>query len=159
MRILVDSNILCRLARRDDPQHDEARRALRIALQNGAELFICPQVEREFWAVATRLRAENGLGMTLDETAQSLREWRTSFFQFAPDSPAVHAAWQNLVETHSVSGKQVHDAAIVAAAKAISADHVLTFNRAHFQRFERVVAIQTPQEFLQEQQRFQQPTG
>ena len=98
MRILVDSNILCRLGSRDDPQHEEARQALRIALQRGDELFICPQVEREFWAVATRPRANNGLGMTPEETAASLREWRESFFQFAPDSPAVHATWQDLVE-------------------------------------------------------------
>jgi hypothetical protein len=80
MRILIDSNILCRLARRDDPQHEEARQALRIAIQRGTVLIICPQVEREFWAVATRPRAENGLGMTPDETVASLREWRGSFF-------------------------------------------------------------------------------
>ena len=153
MRILVDSNILCRLARRDDPQHEDARQALRIAMQKGADLLVCPQVEREFWAVATRPRAENGLGMTPDETAASLREWRESFFQFAPDSPAIHATWQKLVADYSVCGKQVHDTAIVAAAKAAGADQVLTFNREHFQRFENEIAIRTPQEIIQEQQR------
>jgi len=156
MRILVDSNILCRLARRDDAQHEEARQALRIALRSGADLLLCPQVEREFWAVATRPRAENGLGMTPEETAASLREWREGFLQLAPDSPAVYATGQKLVAEHGVCGKQVHDAAIVAAAKAASADQVLTFNREHFQRFESEIAIRTPQEIIQEQQRQQE---
>ncbi len=152
MRILVDSNILCRLARRDDPQHEEARQALRIAIQKGTVLIICPQVEREFWAVATRPRAENGLGMTPDETVASLREWRESFFLFAPDVPDVHALWQNLATKYGVCGKQVHDTSIVAAAKTASADQVLTFNKEHFQRFWNEIAIRTPQEIIQEQQ-------
>ena len=33
MAILVDSNILCRLARKDDPQHEEARKAVDLYLQ------------------------------------------------------------------------------------------------------------------------------
>jgi len=156
MRILVDSNVLCRLARRDDPQHEEARQAVRIAIEQGTELFVCPQVEREFWAVATRLRAENGLGMTPQEAAASLRDWRESVFQFSPDSPAVHATWEKLVAEHDVCGKQVHDAAIVAAAKAAGMDQVLTFNREHFQRFEREIAITTPREIIQEHQRTQE---
>src|SRR6266699_3037540 len=94
--------------------------------------------------------------MTPEETAASLRDWRESFFQFAPDSPAVHATWQRLVTEFAVCGKQVHDAAIVAAAKAAGAAQVLTFNREHFQRFEREIAISIPQEIIRERQRQQE---
>ena len=48
------------------------------------------------------------------------------------------------------------DSNIVAAAKAAGADQVLTFNRERFQRFENEIAIRTPQEIIQEQQRQRQ---
>jgi hypothetical protein len=98
-------------------------------LGKGDEVYLTPQNFIEFWAVATRPRAENGLGMKPEETTVSLRNWYESFFQFAPDSPAVHATWERLVTEFGVCGKPVHDAAIVAAAKAAGADQVLQFNR------------------------------
>ena len=150
MRILLDSNLLCRLARRDDPQHEEARQAVRGALESGAELFFCPQVEREFWAVATRPRVENGLGMTPPEAAAALRDWREAFLQFVPDSPAGHATWLRLAAEYEVCGKQVHDAAIVSAAKAAGLDQILTFNGEHFRRYQREISIRTPGELLRE---------
>ncbi|MBX3747141.1 MAG: PIN domain-containing protein [Verrucomicrobiae bacterium] len=144
MRLLVDSNILCRLAKRDDPQHEEARQAVRGAIEIGLEPVACPQFEREFWVVATRPRAKNGLGMTPDEAHKCLRDWREDFFGFAPDTPAVHANWQALVTKYSVSGKEAHDAAIVAAAKGANAEQILTFNTEDFSRFSPEIAIRTP---------------
>src|ERR1035441_5104664 len=64
MSILIDSNILCRLARSDDPQHEVAKKAVELCLQRREELLITPQAQREFWVVATRPRDKNGLGMS-----------------------------------------------------------------------------------------------
>ena len=64
MSILVDSNILWRLARSDDPQHEVAKKAVELCLQRREELLITPQAQREFWVVATRPRDKNGLGMS-----------------------------------------------------------------------------------------------
>lgn len=155
MRILVDSNILCRLARQDDPQREEARQAVRSAIAHGHEPVISPQVEREFWVVATRPRDKNGLGMTPSETAQCLQVWRRDFFSFVQDSPLVHATWQALVSQYGVSGKEAHDAAIVAAAKCAHAQEVLTFNVEDFRRFPSEITIRTPKELLQEHQQTQ----
>ena len=89
MALLLDANILCRLARRDDPQHLETREAIEHCLQRQEEFLLIPQGYREFWVVATRPRERNGLGMTPKETAEQLK----GFEQFATlkaETPAVH---------------------------------------------------------------------
>jgi predicted nucleic acid-binding protein len=153
MKRFVDSNILCRFANRADPQHEETRQALDSAIGQGDELLISPQVEREFWVVATRPRERNGLGMQPDEVEADLKAWREAFFTFVPDSFAVHEAWRDLVNRHAVSGKQAHDAGIVAAAQTAHADQILTFNTEDFRRFEPEIAIATPRELIREHQR------
>lgn len=153
MKRFVDSNILCRFANRADPQHEETRQALDCAIGQGDALLISPQVEREFWVVATRPRDRNGLGMAPAEVEANLRAWREAFFTFVPDTFAVHESWRDFVNRHAVSGKPAHDAGIVAAAKTARADQILTFNKDDFRRFEPEIAISTPQELIQEHER------
>lgn len=153
MKRFVDSNILCRFANRADPQHAETRQALDTAIGQGDVLLISPQVEREFWVVATRPRDRNGLGMAPAEVEANLKAWRDAFFTFVPDSSAVHEAWRDLANRHAVSGKPAHDAGIVAAAKTARADQILTFNTEDFRRFEPEIAISTPQELIREHER------
>lgn len=153
MKRFVDSNILCRFANRADPQHAETRQALDTAIGQGDVLLISPQVEREFWVVATRPRDRNGLGMAPAEVEANLKAWRDAFFTFVPDSSAVHEAWRDLVNRHTVSAKPAHDAGIVAAAKTARTDQILTFNAEDFRRFEPEIPISTPQELIREHER------
>lgn len=151
MQFLIDSNVLCRLARADDPQHAEAKRAVDILLQKGHPLFITPQVEREFWSVATRPREQNGLGLTAAEAKEHLRAFER-FASFKPDTAAVHENWRHLVAEHRVLGKNVHDVGHVAAMQAHAVKNVLTFNAADFHRFEKaaLIAVSTPQQIIRE---------
>lgn len=61
--ILTDTNILLRSLHPEHPHHDVAENALSTLRLSGETLCVAPQNLVEFWAVATRLRSENGFGM------------------------------------------------------------------------------------------------
>lgn len=52
--ILLDTNVLTRMARSGDPQSGAARAAIGTLLARGERLIVVPQNLYEFWAVATR---------------------------------------------------------------------------------------------------------
>jgi predicted nucleic acid-binding protein len=150
MSILVDSNILCRLARSDDPQHSTARKAVEVCLERPEELLLTPQAEREFWVVATRPREQNGLGLSPGQAAQHLKDFE-QFCSFVPDTPAVHQNWLRLVAQHQVCGKEAHDAVYAAAMQAHAVGQILTFNAEDFRRYQRQIIVLTPEQLLKEQ--------
>ena len=151
MPILVDSNILCRLARSDDPQHDVARKAIDFCLQRQEDLLLTPQAQREFWVVATRPRERNGLGLNPSQAAQHLTDFE-QFSSFVADTPAVHQNWRRLVTQHQVSGKEAHDAGFVAAMQAHGVTRILTFNAEDFHRYQKQITILTPDALAKERQ-------
>ena len=149
MSIIIDSNILCRLARSDDPQHEESRKAVELCLERKEELLLIPQAQREFWVVATRPREQNGLGMTPAEAAQQLKDFE-KFSTFLADTPTVHQNWQRLVVQYQVSGKEAHDTGFVAAMQAHGIGQILTWNAKDFHRYQKEVTILTPDGLLKE---------
>ena len=52
--ILLDTNLLTRMTRSNDPQSGVAREAIQTLLGRGERLILVPQNLYEFWAVATR---------------------------------------------------------------------------------------------------------
>ena len=52
--ILLDTNLLTRMTRSQDPQSGVARGAIQTLLKRGERLIVVPQNFYEFWAVATR---------------------------------------------------------------------------------------------------------
>lgn len=138
---LGDTNVFLRLVRRDDPQHDLARAAVRALWAQRERLCITSQILGEFWNVCTRpVEARGGLGLTLDETDRLVRlmERRCTFL---PDNLAVHVEWRRLLLAHQVRGVQVHDARIVAAMLTHGVTHLLTFNVNDFQRYPAIQVV------------------
>jgi predicted nucleic acid-binding protein len=137
---LVDSNILLRIPRWNEPENafvDDAIAALR---KSGAVLYFTHQNIAEFWNVATRPLNVNGFGLTHDETEREVRSIERAMV-FLPDGPRVYAVWRNLVATRSVSGKQVHDARLVAAMMVHGVTRLLTLNTADFKRYPEITAV------------------
>ena len=62
-------------------------------------------------------------------------------FDVTDDSSAVLDRLLHLLATHPVTGKQVHDANIVATMLEHCVRRLLTFNAADFQRFTKVIAL------------------
>ena len=87
----------------------------------GRELYVLAQNLIELWAVATRPKGENGLGLNTIEAALELERIKR-IFQFLPETAAIYPVWELLVKTHGVSGKPTHDARL-AACYAGSWDH------------------------------------
>jgi predicted nucleic acid-binding protein len=137
---LVDSNILLRIPRRDDPDHTLVTGAVAALRRSGTVLYFTHQNIAEFWNVATRPVAGNGFGLSPGETERQVQSIERGMV-LLPDGPMVYAAWRNLVAAHSVSGKQVHDARLVAAMIVHGLTHLLTLNTADFTRYPEITAV------------------
>ena len=140
MDILLDANILLRLANRKDVQRDESLEALRLLRVAGHRTVIVPQVLYEYWVVATRPLTQNGLGMLPAEVANDFDEIRRDY-RLLDDESGVWKIWQSLVVSYGVVGKRAHDARLVAAMVRHGITHLLTFNGQDFSRFNEIAVI------------------
>ncbi len=148
MGYLLDTNVLLRIAQRSHPMSREARDCVRLLLRRKEAIRVVPQVMFEFWVVATRPIANNGLGMAPGALKHTL-EKAEAFFELLPDNPAIYREWLRLVQTYSVAGVGAHDARIVAAMKVHGVANLVTFNTDDFKRFNRTeITVLTPADIL-----------
>jgi predicted nucleic acid-binding protein len=138
--ILVDTNVLLRAAQPAHVHYAAAKAAVKTSRRRGYIPCIVPQVLYEYWVVATRPIAENGLGLTPAETEHDLGQIVDQFHLFR-DERAILDRWLRLVVVHSVQGKSAHDARLVAAMIRHGITHLVTFNDQHFRRFTAITAI------------------
>jgi predicted nucleic acid-binding protein len=131
---LIDTNVLLRSIEAGSPQQATARLALERLAQSSALLYIAPQNLIEFWAVATRSLAANGLGLTPAQAQGEVARFEAAF-ALTVDSNAVFTEWKRLVETHNVIGLPCHDARLVAIMRVQGIQNVLTFNAGDFRRY------------------------
>src|SRR6266536_3244697 len=113
MNLLVDTNILARLSEAGSPFHVICRQAVPRLLQRGDSLFICAQTVIEYWAVATRPAAVNGLGFDPAQAEAELCDF-DNWFQRLSEPPDIAVRWRALANKHQVLGKQAHDTRLVA---------------------------------------------
>jgi predicted nucleic acid-binding protein len=147
MSVLVDTNVLLRRAQ---PTHRDCGVAIQSVadlLARGIALHFTPQNLIEFWSVATRPAASNGLGLpvplVLDEIA-TIQELLVEL----PECAAVFRNWQQLVTQHQVKGAKVHDARLAAVARTYGVKSILTFNTADFVRYDHLT-VRHPAEAAQ----------
>ena len=141
MAILVDTNILLRSVQPHHPHYALVEKAFTYLRVRRETLFVAVQNLIEFWAVATRpLGSENGLGITTEAASRELAAIK-DLFPILPEPASVFEEWENLVKTYRVSGKNTHDARLVAVMKLHGIARILTFNTADFVRFEGIEAI------------------
>jgi predicted nucleic acid-binding protein len=140
MSVALDTNILTRAAQPAHPLHNQTLDALAVLKKQGEDLCIVPQNLYEFWVVATRPASANGLAMSIAQAEVELSAIK-KLFNFLNDTPTVYAEWERLVLRYSVSGKNAHDARIVAAMGVHGITQLLTFNAADFNRFSDIVVL------------------
>ena len=131
--ILVDTSILGRIAIEDDPLYEVAKRGLNWAFANGRPA-VAAQSIYEFWVLATRPVAQNGLGWPPDRVAAWIQTFRQTC-QFLPENPKIFDVWLSLVSRHSTKGKSAHDARLAACMNVNGIRKVLTFNIKDFTRY------------------------
>ncbi len=74
---LLDTNVWLRTVQRESPQHSLAVEALATLLMQGDEVCITAQNVIEFWSVATRPVAANGLGWSVEVARQEIDRLQT----------------------------------------------------------------------------------
>lgn len=146
MSFLLDTNILTRSSEPRHPMHKVAVDAVVALLQQGEDLFLVPQNFYEFWSVATRPVAQNGLGLSTSHAAGEILRFKIDF-PVLDDVPALFLVWEQLVIQHYVVGKSAHDARLVAAMLVHGIDRLLTFNKADFARYSSII-VMSPQDVI-----------
>ena len=132
---LLDSNILLRISKSDDPQHAAISHALRGLVGQGVRLCYTSQTLGEFWNASTRPRDKNGFGLSVAETDRLARVIERDF-ELLPDSREVHDRWRSLLVAHNIQGVRVHDARLAASMYVHGVGQLLTINVRDFQRFD-----------------------
>lgn len=123
-----------------DLNRNVALRALAALLEKGHVICVAPQNYYEYWVVATRPPARNGLGLPISQVVGDIEKF-DSDFELLTDTPETLGAWRALVTKYSVSGKPAHDVRLVASMIRHGVTHLLTFNAADFARFAEIAAI------------------
>jgi predicted nucleic acid-binding protein len=131
---LLDSNILLRISKSDDPRHASISQALRTLAGRKVRLCYTSQALGEFWNASTRPLDRNGFGLSTHETDRLARVIERDF-EFLPDSQEVHDRWRALLVLHNIQGVQVHDARLAASMYVHGVRQLLTFNIRDFRRF------------------------
>jgi predicted nucleic acid-binding protein len=138
--ILVDTNVLLRLAQPSHSMFAEAISAVASLRRQNESLCVVPQVLYEFWAVATRPVQSNGLGMTASDADADLAKI-IQRFRLIRDERAIFDPWRRLVTQHQVLGKNSHDARLVAAMQRHGIAQIVTFNAGDFRRFSEITVL------------------
>ncbi len=139
MATLLDTNILLKMTQPQFPFATIAERAISSLRRTGESLHIATQNLFEFWAVATRPSTENGLGLTVEEASLEIARLKI-LFPLLPELPLLHE-WERIVVLHKVSGKNSHDARLVAAMTVNGIANILTFNVQDFARYKDIFVL------------------
>lgn len=137
---LVDTNILLRVTRRSDPQHQLVDTALARLAGQGTTLHYTHQNIAELWNVMTRPAARNGLGLSVGDAERQVYAIEVGM-NLLPDGEAVYREWRRIVVQYGVLGVQVHDARLAAAMYVHGVSHILTLNVSDFSRFSGLIAV------------------
>jgi predicted nucleic acid-binding protein len=137
---LVDTNVLLRMARRNDPQHKLVNAAVAKLASENTALHYTHQNIAEIWNAMTRPVTRNGFGLSIEKAEREVRVVEAGM-TLLPDSEATYREWRDLVVRYGVSGVQVHDARLVAAMHVHGVRHILTLNADDFRRYEGIVVL------------------
>jgi predicted nucleic acid-binding protein len=137
---LFDTNILLRSRDVASADYNLVDRTIRYLISNNHQCFITSQVLIEFWVVATRPVAVNGLGWTPEETERAV-QMLINQFSLLEETPDIFRIWLSLATTYKISGKRTHDLRIQAVALAHNISHILTLNPRDFVKVEGITIV------------------
>ncbi len=139
--ILVDTNVLLRIAQPGHPHRQPALDAIEsLRVRDGEEFASCPQCLYEMYVVCSRPISANGLGMTPQRAHAEIASAR-ALFQVLPETPQVYSTWEGLIAKYGPVGKRAHDARLAALMLEHHVPRLLTFNDADFSRFVEIAAL------------------
>lgn len=132
-KALVDTNVLLRAMNPGLELHTEAEKIIYRLWSEEVELWISRQVIREYLVQVTRpqfLAPALTLGQVLTQLETIL-----SLFRVADDTSRVATQRIDLITAFPTSGKQIHDANIIAVMLVNGIDTLVTQNLDDMKRF------------------------
>jgi predicted nucleic acid-binding protein len=138
--VFLDTNVLLSATTPARQLHQAALTALNRWPNEGVELCTSGQVLREYVLVATRPLESNGLGLTVPDAIAN-RDMLENRMRFLEETRAVSARLRQIVLSLACTGKQVHDANVVATVLSHGVDRIVTENVDDFRRFEELVDL------------------
>jgi len=146
VKLLIDTNVFLRFVEVDSPEFEVCDKALEVLRGSEHTAYCCAQVLIELWSVATRPRKVNGLDMSPADAEREIEDIK-SVYECLPEPSDMADRWQRVAASHSVRGRQAHDARIAALMMAHSVTHILTLNPDDFTRYSGITPV-TPSESL-----------
>lgn len=144
---LLDTNLLVRSFDASAAQHHDALNAVAFLVSRNDVVLVSNQSIFEFWAVATRPVAKNGLGLSSSEAATRVDEILSDFTNL-PDPWNIVTEWRCLVETYKVLSIKAHDIRLAACVRLHRVDHILTFNTDDFKIVSQEVSVINPSDLV-----------
>ncbi len=138
--VFIDTNVLLTATSPERVFHAHAVRVLDDWPNRGIPLCTSGQILREYLVVATRPSELNGLGLGTSEALENVNAMRARM-RFLNESRAVFARLRALLDDADCSGKQIHDANVVATALSHGVQRILTSNTQDFERFTALVEV------------------
>ena len=138
--VLLDTNVLLEATA---PARDLHRQALGVFdhwPNRGVRLCVSGQVLREYLVVATRDEAVNGLGLAVADALANVASFADRC-RFPPETRAVATRLRQLLRDVECSGKQIHDANLVATGLVHGVTALVTANAQDFERFGSLVTV------------------
>lgn len=131
---LLDTNVLLEATTPARKLHQRALTVVNEWPNRGLRLCVSGQVLREYLVVATRSSELNGLGLSVAGALANVAAF-VDRCRFLTEGRDVHEALRRLLGEVECSGKQTHDANLVATCLANDVKGLVTANVADFQRF------------------------
>lgn len=133
-RVVLDANVLLSASDEARRDHHSALAALNDWPAAGVTLYTSGQILREYLAVATRPAGANGLGMARADAVANVRALRGRLRLMAEHEKVADRLIE-LLEAVDCTGRQVHDANVVATMLTHGVGTVVTGNAGDFARF------------------------
>jgi predicted nucleic acid-binding protein len=140
----VDTHVLLRLSRLNDPMQKPVRSALDKLDRQGAELYFSMQNIAEFRDAIQGHAEPNGFGLSIAEADPYVLEIE-QVMTYLHDSEQGFSLWRELAIAHKVRGEHVHDARLAAIMIAHGVPRNLTLNQADFPRCAGIEAVSPSQ--------------
>jgi len=140
-KALVDTNVLLRSLIDQFPESEVCRTLVMEQRKAETELWVSRQIIRELLVQLTHPHTLK-TPLTRKQILAQM-DMVLTLFRVADETSATTNMLLTLLRDYSVSGKQIHDANIVAAMLANSIDTLLTLNTADFKRYEDRITLLT----------------
>jgi predicted nucleic acid-binding protein len=139
-RVMLDTNVFVAATDEGRAEHRDALSVVNDWAAGDTTLCTSGQILREYLVVATRPVEKNGLGLALPDAVGNVRAIRERT-TFLVEDFKVADRLVGLLADVECSGKQVHDANVVATMLVHGIGTVVTMNLDDFARFDRYVSL------------------